>query len=131
MQSYLTTATSVYSTKYHIVWCPKYRRAVLAGHIEGRLRELVEDEIEYLNGRVIEMEVMPDHVHLLAEIPPQIAVCEAMRRIKGQTSRVLRSEYPSLQRLPSLWTRSYFVSSVGGAPLEVVRRYVEIQKVVT
>jgi putative transposase len=98
--------------------------------MEGRLRELVEDEVESLGGRVLEMEVMPDHVHLLVEIPPQVAICEAMRRIKGQTSRVLRSEYPARKHLPSLWTRSYFVSSVGGAPLEVVRRYVEQQKAV-
>ena len=126
---YKSTNTTVYSAKYHIVWCPKYPRRVLQGHLVGRLHELNTDKVENHGGEVIELEIMPDHVHLLAEIPPQIALSKIMHAIKRQSSRVLRSEYPHLLRLPSLWTRSWFVSTVGGAPLDVVRRYVENQKV--
>lgn len=124
-----TTNTTVYSAKYHIVWCPKFRRAVLEGHLVGRLRELIVDEVESYGGEVFELEIMPDHVHLLAEIPPQVALSKVMQSIKGQSSRVLRSEYPQLRRGRNLWSPSWFVSTVGGAPLEVVRQYVENQKV--
>lgn len=126
--SYKSTNTTVYSTKYQIVWCPKYRRAVLKGHLVGRLRELVVDEVERDGGEVIGLEIVPDHVHLLAEIPPPIALSRVMQAIKGQSSRVLRSEYPELMRGQCLWSRSWFVSTVGGAPLEVVRQYVENQQ---
>ena len=82
-----------------------------------------------INADVIEMEVMPDHVHLLIEVDPQYGINKAVRHIKGVTSHVLRSEFPALKsRLPSLWTTSYFVSTIGGAPLEEVKKYIENQK---
>lgn len=125
---YKSTDTTVYSAKYHIVWCPKYRRALLSGHLASRLRELIVDVVEDCGGEVLELEVMPDHVHLLAEVPPQIALSRLMQSLKGQTSRVLRSEYPQLLSTRSLWTPSWLLSTVGGAPLDVVKRDVENQK---
>lgn len=72
---------------------------------------------------------MPDHVHLLVEVDPQFGIHKLVKRIKGKTSRVLREEFPNLKsRIPSLWTNSYFVSTVGGAPLEVIKEYIENQK---
>jgi putative transposase len=72
---------------------------------------------------------MPDHVHLPVEIDPQSGVHRLVKAIKGRSSRVLREEFPTLKsRLPTLWTNSYFVATVGGAPLEVVKKYVENQK---
>jgi putative transposase len=72
---------------------------------------------------------MPDHVHLLVEVDPQFGIHKLVRRIKGRSSRLLRQEFPVLRsRLPSLWTNSYFVSTVGGAPLEVIKQYIEQQK---
>lgn len=72
---------------------------------------------------------MPDHVHLLVEVDPQFGIHRLVKYIKGVTSHDLRKEFPSLtSRLPSLWTNSYFVSTVGGAPLEVIKQYVENQK---
>lgn len=126
---YKSTNTTVYSAKYHIVWCPKYRRALLSGHLAGRLCELIVDIVEDCGGEVLGLEIMPDHVHLLAEVPPQIVLSGLMQNLKGQTSRVLRSEYPRLLSTRSLWTPSWFLSTVGGAPLDVVKRYVENQKV--
>lgn len=125
---YKSTNTTVYSAKYHIVWCPKYRRALLSGHLASRLRELIVDVVEDRGGEVLELEVMPDHVHLLAEVPPQIALSRLMQSLKGQTSCVLRSEYPQLLSTRSLWTPSWLLSTVGGASLDVVKRYVENQK---
>ncbi len=126
--AYRSTNKTVYSAKYHIIWCPKYRRRVLVGAIEGRLKQLVGDVAGELGATVIELEVMPDHVHLLVEIPPTVALSRFVGMLKGRSSRVLPAEFTALRRLPSLWTRSWFVATVGGAPLEVVRRYVEKQK---
>lgn len=112
----------VYSCAYHVVWCPKYRRAVLTGAVESRLKALTQQAVADTTGDIIEMEVMPDHVHLLVNVDPQYGIHRLVKRIKGLSSRVLRSEFPELKRrLPSLWTHSYFVSTVGGAPLSVIK----------
>lgn len=118
---YKSNNNVVYSYKYHVVWCPKYRRKVLADGVDARLKELRID--------VIEMEIMPDHVHLLIEVDPQFGIHKAVKQIKGRTSRILRQEFIWLRsRLLSLWTNSYFVSTVDGAPLSVIKQYIENQK---
>ena len=128
---YKSNNNVMYSCKYHVVWCPKYRRKVLTGEIETRLKELILNTAEEINAEIIEMEVMPDHVHLLIEVDPQFGINRAVRHIKGVSSRTLRSEFPSLKsRLPTLWTTSYFVSTVGGAPLSAIKQYIENQKYV-
>ena len=127
--SYRSNNNVVFSCKYHVVWCPKYRRKVLQGAIAERLKELIEQKCSDIRVDIIEMELMPDHVHLLIEVDPQFGVNRAVRAIKGFSSRTLRKEFPSLKtRLPTLWTNSYFVSTVGGAPLEVIKQYIENQK---
>lgn len=119
----------VYSCKYHIVFCPKYRRKVLVNGVDVRLKELIHSIADENNFDVIEMEIMPDHVHLLIEVDPQFGVHKAVKQIKGYSSKVLRTEFPWLKsRLPSLWTNSYFVSTVGGAPSAVIKQYIENQK---
>jgi putative transposase len=123
-----STNKTVYSAKDHIIWCPKYRRRVLVNGVDSRLKEIIDGVAAELGATVIEVEVMPDHVHLLVEIPPTVPLSMFAGRLKGRSSRVLRGEFGWLRRLPSLWTRSWFVSTVGGAPLGVVRQYVENQK---
>lgn len=119
----------VYSCKYHVVWCPKYRRKVLVDGVDARLKELIGEICNELYIDVIEMEIMPDHVHLLMEVDPQFGIHKAVKQIKGRTSRILRQEFSWLRsRLPSLWTNSYFVSTVGGASLSVIKQYIEDQK---
>ena len=119
----------VYSCKYHVVWCPKYRRKVLVDGVDVRLKELIEEICREHQIDIIEMEIMPDHVHLLMEVAPQFGVHKAVKLIKRRTSSVLRQEFGWLRsRLPSLWTNSYFVSTVGGAPLSVIKQYIENQK---
>lgn len=126
---YKSNRNVVYSCKYHVVWCPKYRRKVLTGDIETRLKELIVETANGINADVIELEVMPDHVHLLIEVDPQYGINQAVRHIKGVSSHALRTEFPSLKsRLPTLWTNSYFVSTVGGAPLSAIKQYIENQK---
>ncbi|MGH8142344.1 MAG: IS200/IS605 family transposase [Steroidobacteraceae bacterium] len=125
---YRSTNKAVYSAKYHIIWCPKYRRRVLVGRVETRLKEILAGVVGEVGGHVIEVEVMPDHVHLLVEAPPTVALSRFVGLLKGRSSRMLRAEFAHLRRMPALWSPSWFVSTVGGAPLEVVRRYVENQK---
>ena len=126
---YKSNNNIVYSCKYHVVFCPKYRRKVLVGEIETRFKELVQEICTEFNIDLLEMEVMPDHVHLLLEVDPQFGIHKAIKTIKGKTSRILRSEFKSLTtRIPSLWTNSSFVSTVGGAPLSIIKQYIESQK---
>ena len=126
---YKTNCNVVYSCKYHVVWCPKYRRKVLTNGIDIRLKELLLSYAANLNVDILEMEIMPDHVHLLVEVDPQYGIHKAVKALKGYTSKVLRDEFPTLRmRMPALWTNSYFVSTVGGAPLEAVKQYIENQK---
>lgn len=126
---YKTNNKVAYSCRYHVVWCPKYRRKVLTDEIAERLKELILSSASEINADIIEMEVMPDHVHLLIEVEPQFGINRAVRHIKGASSHALRNEFPSLKsRLPTLWTNSYFVSTVGAAPLTAIKQYIENQK---
>ena len=126
---YKSNKNIVYSCKYHVVWCPKYRRKVLINGVDLRLKELIKSVADEIYVDVIEMEIMPDYVHILLEVDPQYGIHKAIKAIKGRTSRVLRQEFPWLRsRLPTLWTNSYFCSTVGKAPLSVIKQYIENQK---
>lgn len=127
--TYKSNHNIVYSCKYHIVWCPKYRRKVLVNGADIRLKELIKSIATEIQVDIIEIEIMPDHVHLLLEVDPQFGIHRAVKYIKGKTSRILREEYPWLRsRLPTLWTNSYFCSTVGGAPMSIIKQYIENQK---
>ena len=129
MLGYKSNNNVVYSSKYHVVWCPKYRRKVLVDKIAKRLEEVIRKAASRYRAEVIALEITPDHVHLLVEVDPQFGIHRLVKNIKGGSSHVLRKEFDTLRsRLPSLWTNSYFVSTVGGAPLEVIKQYVENQK---
>lgn len=126
---YKSNKNIVYSCKYHIVFCPKYRRKVLIGEVEKRLKELIISICQELNVDLIELEIMPDHIHLLVDVDPQFGVHKVIKTIKGKTSRILRGEFKHLTtKIPTLWTNSYFISTVGGAPLSIVKQYIESQK---
>ncbi len=126
---YKSNHNIVYSCKYHVVWCPKYRRRVLTSEVEERLKAILHEVAEERQAEIIELEVMPDHVHLLIEVDPQFGIHRLIRLMKGRSSHHLRQEYPWLKsRLPTLWTNSYFVSTVGCAPLAVIKQYIENQK---
>ena len=119
----------VYRCVYHVVFCPKYRRPVIEGAVDARLKQIIREVCAERECNIIEVETMPDHVHLLVECDPQYGIHRLVKQVKGRSSRLLREEFPSLKRrLPTLWTNSYFVATVGGAPLEIVKQYVENQR---
>ncbi len=126
---YRHNAGATYSLKYHVVWCPKYRRAVLVDVVADRLKVLLAEKSAELGMAIQALEVMPDHVHLFIESDPTRSVAEIVNRLKGYTSRVLRAEFPTLRsRLPTLWSRSYYAGSVGHVSAATVERYIAEQK---
>ncbi|ACX52785.1 transposase IS200-family protein [Ammonifex degensii KC4] len=119
----------VYSCKYHVVWCLKYRRPVLKDGVDARLKEILLEVARKRRAEIIELEILPDYVHLLVEVDPQFGIHRLVKLMKGCSSRILRQEFPWLRsRLPTLWTNSYFVATVGGTPLATLREYIEKQK---
>lgn len=126
---YRTAETTVFCCRYHVVFCPKYRRPVLREPIADRFREVVLSMQEEQNFKVLEIEVKPDHVHLLLDVDPTIGINILVSRIKGRTSNILNREFPELKRkLPTLWTRSKFIATVGSVSQDVVKEYIEDQK---
>jgi putative transposase len=120
----------VFSCKFRIVWCPKYRRSVLVNGADERMKKIIARVCEARSAQLIELEVMPDHVHLLVDVDPQFGVHQLVKEIKRTGSHELRLDFAFLKRrLPTLWTtNSYFVCTVGGAPRAIVKQYIENQK---
>jgi putative transposase len=97
--------------------------------VDVRLKQIISEVCAETDTDLLKMEIMPDHVHLLVECDPTFGINRLIRSIKGRSSRVLRTEFPHLRsRIPCLWTNSYFVSTVGGAPLAVIKNYIANQK---
>ncbi|WP_086352500.1 IS200/IS605 family transposase [Bacillus subtilis] len=129
MNEYRRTNTTVSLINYHFVFCPRYRRKIfLDSKVEKRFIELVHEICEDLKINVVALECDKDHTHMFLNALPIRSPADIMAKIKGVTSRKLREEFPHLQHLPSLWTRSYFVSTAGNVSSETIKRYVEQQK---
>ena len=126
---YHTDHSIVYSCQYHVIFCPKYRRAVLEDAVARRLKEMIlEKQAEY-GYAVMSMEIMPENVHLLLDVDPRVGINNVVAKIKGYTSHELREEYPWLKkRLPTLWTRGKFISTVVAVTLDTVQRYIADQR---
>lgn len=121
--------TCVYNLGYHLIWCTKYRRKVLSPKIELRLKELIRQKAEEIEVEIVEMETMPDHIHIFVKSKPTYSPHFLVQQFKGYSSRILREEFAELRsRLPSLWTRSYFCESVGCISADNIIRYIDNQK---
>ena len=121
--------TSVYNLSYHIIWTPKYRRNVLIDGVDIELKRLLYEKASEHNWEIKSLEVMPDHVHLFISVSPLDAPHYIVQQMKGYTSKRLRDTFPKLKsRLPTLWTRSYYVESVGHISEETIKRYINEQK---
>lgn len=128
-KTYKSERSLAYSCQYHVIWCPKCRRKVLVPPVDERLKELILEKQPDYGYEVLEMEIMQDHVHLVLDVSPLIGINKVVGQIKGYTSHQIREEFPFMKkRLPTLWTRSRFISSVGAVSLEVVKQYIQNQK---
>lgn len=126
---YRVNAGSVFSLKYHVVWCPKYRKQILVDALERRLRQLLYQKAKEIKAEIHALEIMPDHVHMFVESDPTMAPAHLVAQFKGFTSHQLREEFPWLKSyLPSLWSRSYYIGSIGAISEATVRRYIAEQK---
>ncbi|SRR5258708_34218521 len=127
-QGSLRNRGAVYSLQYRLVWCPKYRRKVLVGPVANDLQALLNEKAHELNVNIEALEIMPDHVQLFITAPPTKAPHYLANQFKGYTSRVLREKYVDLRsRLPSLWSRSYYIGSVGHISDETIKAFIEAQ----
>jgi putative transposase len=112
-----------------LIWCPKYRLKVLAGEVAIRLLELLHEKAAELPLRIEQAEIMPDQVHLFVKAPPTLPPHYIVGQLKGYSSRILRQEFDQLRtRLPSLWTRSYYVETVGHISEQAIQQYIADQK---
>lgn len=126
---YRTNETTVYCCRYHVIFCSKYRRKVLINGIDNRFKEIVLSMQDDQNFYVLEMEVMPDYVHLLLDVDPTIGINVVVSRIKGKTAHILTREFPEINRkLPTLWTRNKLIATVGSISLDDLEKYIKGQK---
>lgn len=124
-----SSSHATYNCAYHLIWCPKYRRNILIGDIEKRLKELLIQKANEQKWTIENMEVMPDHVHVFIKANPTDSPMHIVSQLKGHSASVLRKEFPNLKtQLPCLWTRSYFCESVGHISEETVKKYINEQK---
>ncbi|NJJ37425.1 IS200/IS605 family transposase [Clostridioides difficile] len=126
---YRRTQTTVSLINYHFVFCPRYRRKVF--NIEGledRFKTLVKNKCNEMDIEIIAIECDKDHTHMFLNSLPTLSPSDIMQNIKGYTSKILREEFIELSKMPSLWTRSYFVSTAGNVCSETIKKYVENQK---
>ena len=126
-QEYRRKETCAFLMNYHVVFCPKRRRKILVGPIRDRLMRIIWETAPDLECDVLALEVMPDHVHLFLSAAPQWAPNQLIGRIKGKSARLLRQEFPGLRRMPSVWTRSYFISTAGNVSSATIERYIAEQ----
>ena len=118
-----------YLCRYHVVFCPKYRRKIFTDDIGESLKTVFLDTAANHNFEILEMEVMPDHVHLLIDCNPRYGIMQCIKDLKRESSYILIRKFPSIRRrIPCLWTRGSFVASVGSVSLDIVKEYIESQK---
>ena len=118
----------VHLLNFHYVWTPKRRKAVLVDKIAEECRTLIEQKCLDKGWKVLELAVQPDHIHLFVRIFPDDCPADVVKECKGIPSYHLRRNHPSLLKLPSLWTRSYFVATAGNVSSQTIQRYIEAHK---
>lgn len=129
MEEYRRTKTTVSLINYHFVFCPRYRRKIfLNQQLDVRFKELVGQIAEKHDFNIVALETDEDHCHLFVNALPTYSPADIMTKIKGGTSRQLRDEFSELKAMPSLWTRSYFVSTAGNVSSQTIKRYVDNQR---
>ncbi len=121
---------SAYIINYHLVWIPRYRKKVLVGPVEARLKELLAEIATQYGFEILAVEVMPDHVHLFVSAPPKFSPAEIVRLFKGITSRRLKKEFETFRRQywgehATLWAEGYYVGTAGHVSAETIKRSIE------
>jgi len=124
---YKQSEQQVYLLNYHLIWCAKRRRKILIGNVKRRLEEIIRQVATEIGIKILALEIMPDHLHLFVSAYPQLSIPHIVKSFKGKSSHDLRLEFPELNKMPSLWTHSYFVSTAGNVSAETIQKYIEAQ----
>ena len=125
-----TGAHTLHKLQYHIVFVPKYRYRVLRGEVATKTKQLLYQCAEMNEWWLEELEVLPDHVHLLLRLPPTTTVSKAVQLLKGGSSRVIRQEHPELEEWlwgDSFWAEGYFAESIGRVHETTIKKYIQDQ----
>jgi putative transposase len=112
---------------FHLIWCPKRRKPVLAGPVATRCLELIEGKCAEKGWEIVALAIQPDHIHLFVRVWPSDSAADVVKECKGITSFHLRKAFPDLLKLPSMWTRSYFAATAGHVSQETIQRYIAAQ----
>ena len=113
---------------YHLIFCPKRRKRVLVKDVAKDCKALIQEVCASQDWQILELAILPDHVHLFVRARPTDSAADIVSRVKGRTSHDLREKYPHLLKLPSLWTRSYFSSTAGNISADTIQKYIDAQK---
>jgi putative transposase len=114
---------------YHLIWCPRRRKAILIGKVKDRCQQLIEDKCKEQGWLMLALAIQPDHIHVFVRVWPSDSAADVVKALKGVTSFHLRKEFREVtSKLPSLWTRSYFASTAGNVSKETIQHYIEAQK---
>jgi|SRR5215469_16928780 len=113
---------------YHLIWCPRRRKPVLVGDIKERCKQLIEEKCKQRKWEILTLAIQPDHIHLFVRSQPADSAALIIKECKGITAFVLRREFPTLRKLPSMWTRSYFSSTAGNVSQQTIQKYIDAQK---
>ena len=131
-EQYHSASHCKYLIQYHIIWCPKFRFAVLKGDVESKLKEILQQICEKYHYQIKVLEVMPDHIHIFVDCPQTVAPCDIARTLKSISAIQMFRAFPSLKRFYArcgvLWSSGYFISTVGHISESTVIRYIEEQK---
>jgi putative transposase len=121
----------VFNLHVHLVFVTKYRRGVFTKAILNRMQEVLETVCNDFEAEMIEFDGEDDHVHLLINYPPKVQISKLVNSLKGVSSRILRKEFPVLANRyykGVLWSPSYFAASCGGAPISLIKKYIQSQQ---
>lgn len=129
VNNYHSSTHLKYLCRYHVIFCPKYRRKIVINGIDLCLKRIFIETARAYRFHILEMEVMPDHVHLLIDCNPRYGITRCVANLKQKSSSELRHQFPDVIRgSASIWARSSFLATVGSVSLETVKNYILSQK---
>lgn len=126
------TESSVYKgdfdCKYHIVFCPKYKRKLFVGKIADRLEQIFTDVAKEFDFKILEMIITPTYCDLIISCNPSFGVMECIKKLKMTSASILKKEFPELmKRVPNIWTRQVFIRTIGTVSLNDMKEFIELQ----
>lgn len=124
---YIKDEHRVHLIAYHLIWCPKRRKPVLIEEIKEECESLIKKKCEEKGWEIIQLSILPDHVHLFVRVFPTNSASEIVKECKGFTAYNMRKKYNTLMKLPCMWTKSYFSSTVENLSQDVIKKYIESQ----